>query len=62
MSEYRKAFIEAHEKFQAEQDKQPVTILQGSDLRYEDGRFLWRGGVIMRMTYGIYRKIFRERE
>jgi hypothetical protein len=55
---FLREYLEQAAKFQAERDKQPITIWQGSDLRWENGRIVCRGGVEMTMSYGIYRRLY----
>ena len=62
MTEHTKAFIAAFDEFQKLQDKQTVTIVEDGKLRWEGGRFVVRGGIVKKMTYGIYRKLFRGNE
>ena len=62
MTEHRRKFIQAFEAFQAEFDKSTVEIVEGGEMKIRDGKIVVVGGIVKRMSYGIYRKLFRERE
>lgn len=59
---HRTRLVEEFEKFQAESDKCQVEVITGGRLRWDGNKLGIFGGTVMKMTQGLYRKLYPEKE